>query len=87
MSGGENYRIYTEGAGPSAELPGLTRANLRRLEGKDPVAAARASIVSPKPPSETTPTPGMEVANAKVKAWGRAARKEKRKDAPFGTLF
>ena len=69
--GAEEFtEIYTEGARPSAsaEAPGLTRANLRRLEGKDPVAAALASIVSSMPRSETTPTPGMEVANAKIKA-------------------
>ena len=37
----EIKEIYTERARPSAsaEAPGLTRANLRRLEGKDPVAA------------------------------------------------
>ena len=57
--------------------------NLRPLEGKDPVAAALASIVSSLPPSETTPTPGFQVANAKVKAWRRAASKEKGKDAPL----
>ena len=38
--------MYTEAVRPSAEMPGLTRANLRRLEGKDPVAAALACIVS-----------------------------------------
>ena len=85
----EIKEIYTEGARPSAsaEAPGLTRANLRRLEGKDPVAAALASVVSSMPPSETSPTPGMEVANAKVKAWRRAARKGKGKEAPLGTIF
>ena len=60
-------------------MPGLTRVNLRRLEGKDPVAAALASIVSSLPPSETTPIPGAEVADTKVKAWRRAAMKEKGK--------
>ena len=44
----------TEGVRPSVEVPDLTRANLRRLKGKDPVAAALASIVSSLPPSETT---------------------------------
>ena len=68
-------------------MPGLTRAHLRRLEGKDPVAAALASIVSSLPPSETTPTPGVEVGKPKVKAWRRAARKGKRKNAAFGTMF
>ena len=85
----ESKEIYTEGARPSAsaEAPGLTRANLRRLEGKDPVAAPLASVVSSMPPSETSHTPGIEVANAKVKAWRRAARKGKGKEAPFGTIF
>ena len=43
--------------------------------------------MSSMPPSETIPTPGIEVANAKVKAWRRAARKGKGKDAPLGTMF
>ena len=51
------------------------------------MAAALASVVSSMPPSETTPTPGIEVADAKVKAWRRAARKGKGKDAPLGTMF
>ena len=81
--------MRTEGARPSAsaDAAGSTRANLRRLEGKDRVAAALASIVSLMPPSETSPTPGIEVANAKVKAWRRAARKGKGKEAPLGTMF
>ena len=85
----EIKEIYTEGARPSAstEAPGLTRTNLRRLKGKDPAAAALASVVSSMPPSETSPTPGIEVANAKVKAWRRAARKVKGKEAPLGTMF
>ena len=83
----ENTEIYTEGVRPSAEVPGLTRANLRRLEGKDPVAAAIASIVSSLPPSETMPSRGVEVAIAKVKAWRRAAMKGKGKDAALGTMF
>ena len=58
-----------------------------RLKGKDPVAAALASTVSSMPRSETTPTPGIELANAKVKAWQGAARKGKGKDAPVGTMF
>ena len=64
----EITEIHTGGVRPSAsaEVPGLTRANLRRLEGKDPAAAALASIVSSMPPSETTPTAGIKVANAKV---------------------
>ena len=33
------------------------------------MAAALASGLSSMPPSETSPTPGIEVANAKVKAW------------------
>ena len=51
------------------------------------MAAALASSVSSMPPSETTPTPGIEVADAKVKAWRRAARKGKGKDAPLGTML
>ena len=51
------------------------------------MAAALASIVSSMPPSEATPTPRVEVANSKVKAWRRAARKGKGKDAPLGTMF
>ena len=51
------------------------------------MAAALASVVSLMPPSETTPTAGIEVANAKVKAWRRAVRKGKGKDAPSGTTF
>ena len=85
----EIKEIYTEGACPSAsaEAPGLTRANLRCLEGKDAVAAALASVVSSMPPSETAPTAGIEVANAKVKAWRKAARKGKGREAPLGTIF
>ena len=66
----EIQEIYTEGARPiaSAEAPGLTRANLRRLKGQDPVAAALACVVFSMPLSETSPTPRIEVANAKVKA-------------------
>ena len=84
----EIQEIYTEGAHPSAsaEAPGLTRANLRCLEGKNSVAAALASVVPSMPPSETSPTPGIEVANAKVKAWRIAARKGKGKEA-LGTMF
>ena len=79
--------LQKESPSASAEAPGLTRANLRCLEGKDPVAAALACIVSSMPQSETTPTPGIKVANAKVKAWRRAARKGKGKNAPSGTMF
>ena len=68
-------------------MPGLTRENLRRLKGKDRVAATLASIVSSLPPAETTPIRGVEVANAKVKAWTRAAMKGKGKDAALGTMF
>ena len=35
-------------------MQALARANLKRLEGKDPVAAALASLVSSMPPSETS---------------------------------
>ena len=44
-------------------------------------------MVSTLPPSETTPSPGVEVANARVKAWRRAAREAKGKNAPFRTIF
>ena len=85
----EIKEIYTEGASPSAsaEAPGFTRATLRRLEGKDPVAAALTFVLSSMPLSETSHTPAIEVTNAKVKAWGRAARKGKGKEAPLGTMF
>ena len=85
----EITEIYTEGVHPSAsaEALGFTWANLRRLKGKDPVAAALASIVSSMPPSETSPTPGMQMAYAQVKTWRRAARKGKGRDAPLGTMF
>ena len=79
--------MYTEGVRPSAEVPGLMRANLRRLEGKEPVAAALASMVSSLHPSEATPTPGLKVANAEVKAWRRTARKGKGKDAALRTII
>ena len=48
-----------EGVRPGAEVPGLTQANLKRLEDKEPVAAALASVVSSVPPSETAPIPGF----------------------------
>ena len=85
----EIEEIYTERARPSvsAEVPGLTRANLRRLEGKNPLVAAFATVVSSMPPSENSPTPGMQVANVKVTAWRRAARKGKGKEAPLGKIF
>ena len=51
------------------------------------MAAALASVVSSMPPSENCPTPGIEVADAKVKAWRRAAMKGKGKEAPLGTIF
>ena len=50
------------------------------------MAAALASVVSSMPPFETSPTPGIEMANAKVKAWRRAAGKGKWKEAPLGTM-
>ena len=85
----ETKEIYTEGARPSAsaEAPGLTRANLGRLKSKDTVAAALASVVSSMPPSETSPTPGIEVANARVQAWRRAARKGKGKEVTLGIIL
>ena len=63
------------------------RANLTRLEDKDPVATALASVVSSLPPSETTPILGFEVANAKVKAWRSTTMKGKGKDAALGPMF
>ena len=51
------------------------------------MAAALASVVSLMPPSETSPISGIEVANAKFKAWKKAARKGKGKEAPLGTIF
>ena len=85
----EIKKIYTDGARPSAsaEAPALTRASLRRLEGKDPVAAALASVMSSMPLSETSPTQGIEVANTKVKARRRAERKGKGTQVPLGTMF
>ena len=85
----EITEIYTQGVHrrASAEAPGSTQANLGRLEGKDPVAAALASILSSMPPSETTPTAGIEVANAKVKAWKTATRRGKGKNAPLRMMF
>ena len=72
-------------------MPCLKPANLKRLEDKDPVAAAFASVVSSLPPSETKPIRGLggmtKVANAKVKAWRRAARKGKGKEAGLGPMF
>ena len=72
-----NTEIYTEKSRQGAEVPGLTQANLKRLEHKYPVAATLASVVSSLPPSETMPFPGFQemtnVANAEVKAWSRAA--------------
>ena len=74
-----------------AELLGLMHANLKRLEDKEPVAAALASVVSSFPPSETMPIPGFEEmtkgAYAKVKAWRTAARKGKGKDAALEPMF
>ena len=84
----EIKEIYTEARrSASAEAPGLTQANLQRLQGKDPVAAALASVVSSIPTSETSPTPGIEVANAKVKAWRKAASKGKGREALLGMMF
>ena len=80
------------GSRSGAEGAGLPQANLQRLEGKDPLAAALASVVSSLPPSESSPTPNFEemakVANTKVKAWRRAARKGKGKEtAMMGPMF
>ena len=73
-------------------MPGLKQANLQRLEGKGPVAAALASVVSSLPLSESSPTPDFEemanIANTKVKAWRRAARKGNGKEtAMMGPMF
>ena len=73
-------------------MRGLAQVNLRRLEGKVPVAAALPLVASSLPPSESSPTPdfkGMaKVANTKVKAWRRVARKSKRKEtAMMGPTF
>ena len=84
---GKKPQLCTEVVRPSAEVPGLTRANLRHLKGKNPLAAALASIVSSLPPFETTPTPGVEVAIVKVEAWERAAMNGKGEDAALGTMF
>ena len=72
------------------EVPVLMHENLRSLEGRDLMAAALLSVVSSLSPSEAAPVPaskaakesqGAMVANAKVKAWRRAGRKEKERDA------
>ena len=68
-------------------MPGLTQASPKRLEGRNPLVAALASVVFSLPLSETTPIPGIELANAKVKAWRRAARKAKGEDSALGPLF
>ena len=73
-------------------MPGLLRVSLQRLEGKDPVTAALASVVSSLPRSESSPTPDFQemakVANTTVKAWRRAARKSKGKEtAVMGPMF
>ena len=81
----EIKEMYTEGARPSAsaEAPGVTRANLRRLEGKDPVVAALASVVSSMPLFKTSPTPQIAAANAMVNALRGAARKGEGKEASW----
>ena len=85
-----------EGSRPGAEVPSLAQANLQGLEGKDPVTAPLASVVSSLPPSEFSPTPDFEemakVANTMVKARRTAARKGKGKEtammhAMFGTTW
>ena len=83
--------MYTEGPRPSAEVPGLRQANLKQLEDRGSLAAALASVVSSLPPSKRTPFPGFEemtkVAYAKIKAWRRAERKGKGRDAALGPIF
>ena len=77
-----------EGARPSLEVPGLTQANLKHLEGKDPVAAALGSVVSSLPPLQTVPiTAFEEMANAEAKAGRKAVRKGKGKEAAMGPMF
>ena len=85
------------------EAPVLTQERLRILEGRDLMAAALLSVVSSLPPSEDAPDPdslaakeaqaAMEkVTTAKVKAWRKARRKEKKKEPMkaypmFGTTW
>ena len=87
----ETTEIYTEGVRHGAEVSVLTEANVKRPEDKDSLAATLAAVLSSLPPSETKPIPGLKemtkVANAKVKARRREARKGKGKDAAFRPMF
>ena len=75
------------------EFPGLKQENLKRLEGKDPLAAALACVIaryetSSLPPSEIAPIPAFEnLANAKVKAWRKAGTARKGKEMAMGLMF
>ena len=60
------------------------RANLRRLEGKDPVAAALASVVSSMPPSETSPTPGIKVGYCQGQGLEKSGKERKGEGGTFG---
>ena len=75
----------------------VTQERLRSLQGRDPMAATRLSVVSSLPPFEEAPDPearaAMEkVASAKVKAWRKAGKQEKEKEPMkaypmFGTTW
>ena len=87
---GARENIGEKGARQDREVPVLTQENLRSLEGRDPMAAVLLSVVPSLPPSETAPIPAFEkVANAKVRAWRKAGRKEKDTSAApmFGTTL
>ena len=68
----ESNENNIEGARRDAEVPGLAQAKLKRLEGREPVAATLASLVSSLLLSRTSPIPAFEemakVVDAKVKA-------------------
>ena len=87
----DDNEINIDGARPDAEAPGLTQVNLKRVEDKEPVAPASASVVSSLCLSVTTRIPRFEemakVANVKVKACRRAARKGKGKDVVLGLML
>ena len=87
----ENNENIIGGARPDAEVPVLTQASLKGLENNNPVAATLASVLSSLPPSKATPiarlTEMTKVANAKVEACVRPARKGKGKAAALGPMF
>ena len=79
-----------EGPCPGAEVPGLTQASLKHLKGKDPFAAALASVVSSLPPSKTASIGALEeMANVKlnVKASRKASTKRKGKETAMGPML